>query len=556
MSIDSYSGVIVDRFEAITESDDYVTLSAGTTYYQNLTLPSNYAIGDLLSERHIPALTGIQVFVRVDDADLASIQWTFGWQQTAAFEILAQGITTGAHTDGDCWFDIYFEEPVVITESMLDSVFRLSIEGIASVSRWWWFNPSGRTRLTYQERAYYDAEETQPIVEGDNDVSMAFKLLGESPDNGVDLLGNRYRTLVLRNVAENLSTNDSEDEDALWWSKPNPSRFAVENLYFDMRSSAGQATTTDRLLVDPVTPNVYFSVYYSNDTDESNWDNKLWARVPKTFQARRRETHVFPEPVTASFFKIEFTHLEARYYAPGIFQKPIRYQKHPKWVLDYFMTRLEDDTTNDYKIARSTVVRYNALDLGYNYYLDDLASEPDLPVFIDPHQEGVVRQFFKTKDVKDYIDSETLLRINTAFQKYTDYTNLMGRFGDVITSHGWYLVTLNQLNMPNEDLNAVDTAIAATNTVSSLRRDAILYEKLMPVMYFFITCRHGYRTLEASFSHDRAYFVGLRQIAFLRDNFSQAYDAPLYVENTGDKINSSRNDFVLKDQRWVVHKEQ
>jgi hypothetical protein len=137
----------------------------------------------------------------------------------------------------------------------------------------------------------------------------------------------------------------------------------VESLYFNTTLPDGTGRVIDKVLVDPETPGVYFTVYYSNEdgvpTTEDEWENKLWTRVPET-SALSRESHVLPEPIVAKFVKVEFTHLQARSYSPGDFARPTSYKKHPKWVLDYFLARLDADKARQKITGGRVAVIYDA----------------------------------------------------------------------------------------------------------------------------------------------------------------------------------------------------
>jgi hypothetical protein len=77
-----------------------------------------------------------------------------------------------------------------------------------------------------------------------------------------------------------------------------------------------------------------------------------------------------------------------------------------------------------------------------------------------------------------------------------------------------------------------------------LRNEAIIYENDYPVMFFFVTCRHKYREIVADLERDKAYFVGIKQIAFTRDRYDIASDTDQYIEAAGDMANIERNDFI------------
>jgi hypothetical protein len=88
---------------------------------------------------------------------------------------------------------------------------------------------------------------------------------------------------------------------------------------------------------------------------------------------------------------------------------------------------------------------------------------------------------------------------------------------------------------------------ANVTDVSSLDRLPLIVENQTPVMSFFVSSRHQYRELEASLENDRAFFVGVREIAFTREQYSIAADTPLYVDNLTDWKNVRRNDFIEQD---------
>ena len=71
-------------------------------------------------------------------------------------------------------------------------------------------------------------------------------------------------------------------------------------------------------------------------------------------------------------------------------------------------------------------------------------------------------------------------------------------------------------------------------------------------MFFYLTCRHGYRTISGEFSHDRAYFAGVNEIAFTRENYTAAHDNTQYTEPGADLQNIERNDFESVDGVWVI----
>lgn len=303
----------------------------------------------------------------------------------------------------------------------------------------------------------------------------------------------------------------------------------------------------DKVLIDPITPGVFFHVYYSDEgvagKSEAEWENKLWTRVNGTFQANKRETHALPYPITAKFIKIEFSHLQARSYNPGDQPRPTAYKKHPRWVLEYFMARTNSKNALEARLMNKRVgVVFDGYDLGFNYYLDDINQEPDQPAEIALRSDDL-DSFLRDDNFADRIDPDTMSRINLAFEPYKSHISTwFGRnsLGDVLNA------TIDgTTNYPVEENYGGDTR-------GSFRNPEVAYENDIPAMFFFVTCRHKYRESLASFSHNRAYFVGIRQISFSRENYTERFDTDHYIEPAGDLLNIERNDFATINGRAVV----
>lgn len=689
------------------------------------------------------------------------VDWTLEYQLFGVGWLkLASGTTTETHLTGPrVWLDLVFDNPVVITEEMLSQRFRLGFKSdslTSNVSKVWYSTPNP---LASQFASAKKADGVTPIQGLGQDVSFLFRVLGLVADSGTDFLGNSYRSLVVYSSEDNASALNG-DPNKFWLSKPNPSRFAVESLYFDVRPSgdkptygltnlvqdpdgtglntywqnastsgttitgparstawsksgagsiyykavnpdttnrsivvrtgtvftsremfvrggkryvfrsavnlvqnwgtsmrAGIAwfdaagntvaaniitipmtagseaeivitevapptanraylrwlpnsapTTTnstfeiyideimmvqadsgtpeyfsgnrpdsvwsgapdasvsmqvidpeiedndaiiDRVLVDPITPGVYFSLYYTSEGQpakaDSEWDSKLWTRVPQTFKATKREAHVLPEPIRAKYIKVEFTHLQARPYAPGNFAKPMAYKKHPKWVLDYFLARVESQRQLEGRLTDGRVgVVYDAIDLAYSYYLDDVRQSPNTPIEIDSRYSTVQNFLADQANLSDKLDPIMLDKIKLSLQPYRES---IARFADPDTLLGGLVsntLTTSQADYP------VERSQATFPDVNALRDSEVIFESDYPVMFFYLTCRHMYRETVAEFDHDRAYFAGVREVAFTRDRYTVAYDNQLYIEPHGDLLNVERNDFVLKEGSLVI----
>lgn len=387
-------------------------------------------------------------------------------------------------------------------------------------------------------------------------VSFFFRLLTQTLDTGTDPLGNTVRYVSRRHKVDDVDTYNGPT-DEYWLSKPNPSKFAVEALYMDIADEEGAPSVVDHVLLDPMTPDVYFNIYYSNEdfpdnleADPNAWDEKLWMRVPRIYQARKRDTYALPQPIAAKYIKVEFTHLQAQtledYVDMGL---PVRYKKHPKWVLDYFLARLEARrATEDEFVADRVAVTYDQYDLAYDYYLDDIGERPDTPAPPKLPDKARLNTFLAERtDASDRVSAETLQRINVAFRPYQQRPGTgvgSGILGD------WVRATVYNGDYPVE---REDQYLAADpSQVSTTRQDAVVFEHNMPIMYFFIPARHRYREVEATLDGKIGYFAGVREIAFFREHYTKESDTPAYTEVGGDRVNIERNDFVSSDGFFVT----
>lgn len=620
--VHDYSSVVINQNQVVSAPTDFESGTTGA-YRQEFFLPADYRRGTESGELRYPDLSGFQLLVQITEgyAAYAAFGYSVEYQVFGLGWIeVASGTAIGAPADGMVWMSAYFDDPVEIDQTKASSRWRLNFEGRAPAGQLrdvpveyadgvanvlgnrvvaqltdntpWPFDFGGTPAFLYYDAADQQAlfsyqqglekfwyaspnplalpnnvkgqlqdNDNTAVIGSSGDVSFCFRILALTGEEGTDFLGNPYRSVVSRNPATNISTALGSDPDQFWLSKPNPSKFAVENLYFDVRK-AGSTTydpvthepiepavndvvsVIDRILVDPITPGAYFSIYYTEEglpgTDDASWESKLWTRVPQTFRMERRETHVLAEPIKAKYIKVEFSHLRAQHYAPGTFQQAIRYKKHPKWVLDYFLAQLSVAQGNPF-LSESVRVVYDALDLAYNYYLDDLGQEPASTIDVNNTATATVTNFLSNRtDASDRIDAATLDQINLVMNTFRLHPVLSGTTDTLLADYAKGTVSYNDDYPVEQDppsaLNLPD--------VSSLNRDSVVIEQNFPVMYFFLTCRHAYREVEAKFSHDRAYFVGVRQLAFLRDNYMTAFDTGTYIEPAADTQNIERNEFV------------
>lgn len=409
--------------------------------------------------------------------------------------ILASHTHTNTLSSG--WETVRFTEPAGVSQTMLDSIFHIKIESVSGQAAVVW--PSSTFR---------------------------YRVLAATADSGYDFFGNAVRACVNRNKVGNLTANN-----AFWVSKPNPSKFAVESLYFDHLNDV----TIDSIEVDPTTPGLIMSVYYSSEggsaVSPDDWDNKLWNRVPRTYRLTHKNTFPLPQPISARFIKLEFSSLQAKPYNPGGFSKAVSYKKHPKWVLDYFLIDMELKRLDNLVPTMVNVI-HDAYALAFSYYQDE--QRP-----LAPGQLGKIddfKSFLSKTDLEDLVDISTINKINYDFNPY-----LIGPSG----KNGTLLTDALQSDVRSEiteEMGAASTAIMTE--VSTLNREKLMSELSYPEMFFFIECRHKYRVLETTFRNNRAYFAGIKSVRFIRDTYTDDSSPPIYNESFGDLVNIEINDFA------------
>jgi hypothetical protein len=602
----NFGGVISDNKPDISS---YATITSGTTdVVQEFYLPSDYKRGD-----YIPNLTGFDVFIKASTPNSVSATYSFKVSETTTvtsavgngtnvvyttstshpfsigdsvdvslinngstvsgfsgtnFSIIATTLNTftivnstsgtatftnssathwitlvsgtqtkcAADSNGNSWYPIRFKS-ISIDSAQVSAKFKFTLTFAANSVN----------------RIYYTTAPTGSTLSGSIGATscvVAHRIFAGIADSGVDFLSNTYRSVVVDSPAAAITTYNPTSQ--YWMSKPNPSEFGVENLYFEL----GSQKVIDSIYLDPVTPNIYFNVYYSNDTtgpgySDDTWDNLLWTHIPTTFKATKKQNYTLPEPIFAKFIKIEFSHLQAQPYAVGTFQKPIFYKKHPKWVLDYFLTSYtaKRNKTYDLNIQGTVDLTYDALDLAYNYYKDDIFTSPNGVKTVGlSNYSNVSEVLLNTEDTSRF-DSRTLSKIKLAFRPFADNPAIYGNNDTII---GKIVRRRSASDRNSYTMESTTIDVADTGNVSVLDREPLVLEKNFPVMYFYVPCRHGYRRALASFENDKAYFAGINAIAFQRQRVNAIEDSPLYIENTGDIENVSVNDFHYGTSGWSV----
>lgn len=320
-------------------------------------------------------------------------------------------------------------------------------------------------------------------------------------------------------------------------------------------SVADDSIVIDSIMVDPNTPNMAFNVYYSTDDagtsdsmTESDWENKLWNRVPQVFLCTSKQTYALPEPIVAKYVCVEFTNLQAQTYDPGSFQNPVSYKKFPTWVASFFVTELNQPSM----VSNTVQVQYDAIDFAYNYYLDDLDQSPQNPVAAPTTLSSQLTSYFNNASASSGLDATTVAQINLVMNIFAQ--GLQNNV-DTSTVLGAYAASLYTSDTPPNVTyeNSVVPAIDYS-TVTSLAREPVIFENSLPVMFFFLNCRHAYKEVSAPFDYNRAYFCGINDIAFLRNDYTVEQDSSLYIETGIDSQNTELNDFVIDiDGAWYTY---
>lgn len=544
---DQLSGIVLNQ-NAIANQ-----LVNPASFYQTFGLPPDFTRGNTTTIT--PALTGFQLFGVIGaftgppeypETDLllspflypsmaASLDWELDVFLNGSWTPLASAtIVPDPPVTGSAWLTVLFPTPVPITAPT--ALYRLKLRTTLDIE----FYGVSPNPLSIGQ-AYDDT--FSPFVftaDPDSTGSFCFRILATIADSGTDFLGNAYRSVAVTANAENVSPIVS-GSPSFWLSTPNPSSFGVEAIYFDLRD-AGSPVVIDRVTLDPFTPNINFTVYYSSDptgpgTDTASWDNLLWTPIYEQYQATRKNTYAFPNPISAKWIKLEFTNLQARSYDPGNFQIPTTFRKYPKWVLDYFLLRF---AAQDVDLASSSLnVTYDLLDLAFSYYQGDVSQDPDIPALSVDASGNVALQFLQTSTA-DQIDPTTLSLISAAFQPYLSQPALQGPALSLLGQAAAVNAAASySVEVPN-------LARADTTVVSNLQREPLLIEKGFPAMFFMVPCRHAYRISQSLFEKHVAYFAGVNTVAFHRDIYTGRLDQTQYNEILGDDVNIQIDDTVVQ----------
>ena len=396
------------------------------------------------------------------------------------------------------------------------------------------------------------------------------------PDTGTDILGNSFRTELQEYPAETVLDDDNE----FWQSQMNPSPFAVESLYFDLRVTAQSGVMSylntqeqgelddrsmadmalyyadgqmiDEIYIDPITFGSSMHIYYSYD-DTPDWDNKMWIPIPRHYTLRQGY-HSLPRSTYVKYLKLEFSRLTPIPYNVADYPNlpAITYRKYPTWVYHYFNNADIDRPSSNIidPIERITI---DPLVLGF-HRPDDNFDEgrkqvPGIsPIAADPTQElqDFISELVQTQQLPIEPQQEVESRIRF-------FSNAMYQ-GDLIdeldTTRA--LSRIAQQGVSGLAAELRPSAESPPTVQSVVDLTAAKEEKELPILWFPMRCRHGYQVVQTERPYKVAYYVAIRFVSFHRRDYTVEFDEPFYLETFGDDAHIQSNDFTQDDGRFII----
>jgi len=380
------------------------------------------------------------------------------------------------------------------------------------------------------------------------------------PNFGVDVLGNSYTTDL-----KTYSANQAWDgeENTYWQSQINPSRFAVESLYFDV-SDNDEPSLVDEVYLDPLTPECLMHIYYSNDDSNSdNWDNKLWIPVPRHYLLTKGNVKLF-ETIRTKYIKLEFTKLNVLPY--NTLSLPIElnktYRMYPSWVESYiFQTqtmRPADPLTDNSIYGEVNPSVYN---LGIVRptvsKLEDEVPKTILNFIRENRKTTTLSEYQVWKNPDTNKDAEKNPQTGQPINLYPNSNSNLYQQQILNTvklkdlDAKWkYLRQREDNNNWIPEWPIQKKYMVAVSTKDD--RTPIVQEKNWPDMWFMRKCRHAYKIVQAPRTASVGYHVAIREVKFYKRDKTAKNDDISYVENILDEGNISKNTWYQNDWRWTL----
>lgn len=404
-------------------------------------------------------------------------------------------------------------------------------------------------------------------------------------DAGIDVLGNAYRTDIQLLDASNVIDDDLPDQvPTFWQSQPNPSRTAVEALYFDLRSGLNTVTmgyldhfevgeidwsqeeldtghfengvVIDEIFIDPVTFGPAMNIYYSLD-DVADWDEKLWIPVPRRYRLKRG-FHALPRPTFVKYIKLEFTNLAAIPYQPIEYPDldTVEFRRYPTWVQNYFDDVYPVQPLND-NVIQFARIEINPLIFGFQQVQDALSSSFEIVrnPLLDPNADQVIKTFIEnvvtgqTTPSEPQQELESTIQIRTPVMWQEDLINQLDKSRALSRVASQTRSGLTDTGFNSE----LGLPVSDPPVQSSVLDLSIAYvEKKRPDMFFPQRCRHSYQIVRSGFSSKIAYYVAINQVTFHRRDYTIVFDEGRYIETLYDDAHIETNEFIDDGFRFVV----
>jgi hypothetical protein len=396
------------------------------------------------------------------------------------------------------------------------------------------------------------------------------------PDNGTDILGNTYRTDCQKTPASNVLDGDNT---TFWQSQPNPTAFAVEALYFDLRETAvagtmivldqigmenldsrgmdnmetyyTDAVLIDEIFIDPITTGPSMHIYYSLD-DTPDWDNKLWNPVPRHY-ILKKGFHALPRPELIKYLKIEFSRLApAPYNMPEYPRLPqLTYLRYPTWVQNYFNNTYISKPSGDQFFDPYDHVTIDPLELGFQKALDTMNTGLEIrtPVTI-AETDTEVQQFITGLVATQTVPDEPQTQVESQIQFNTSWMWQNDLIAQLDLTR--FLSRVAQANETGFNSESAPITLPPPTTQSVADLSQAKADKEHPIMWFPIRCRHAYQVIKADRPAQVAYFVAIKEISFHRRDYTVSYDEDYYLETFDDTDHQDINDFMQDDWRYII----
>jgi hypothetical protein len=414
------------------------------------------------------------------------------------------------------------------------------------------------TGLIVFPSSQYDPNAADYVFDGSK--NMVMRVWADIGDEGRDVLGNAYRYVNRRQLASYVA----DDSKAGWMSKALPTPDAVEALYFDVRTTDALGKPALNLIeaiqIAPRTPGVRMNVYYSQqgiggETPETtnDWDYLLWEPVQVTYVLRRNEVIQLPQAIRAAYVKLEFTALNPLPFNLPTFPRlpPVVYRRFPTWVEDQFNNAQVRTLVEDWFLRNATPVETKILQglsdpvQEFAYKQREFLGQLALGAITDAQvvNSGLV-------DIADraLIDPVTATKIYISTS--TQYQNSLVLSVDPSSVLGQAVINRFDPTVISAPIEAVaDSVVVDQIPVVSTTNDRISesYQNIAQIpMRFNQTCRHEYTIEEAEFNK-KAFFVGIQEVAFLRNDYRVEHDDEMISDILHDDEMLVEDTFVREE---------